>query len=335
MRMTVRAMIAFAAIFVAACMPTAPLTEKTSALPQRPLRVVARHDVMEVGPILVALESAGPQRLVFATGGVENLFKPVVAGNARDRRDFVDSTADIAANAETQGLRVSLANPEFRIILTVSEGLYRIVGRRSAGISTVADLRGKRIGINPRTSADYFLELMLNKAGVKREEVTTVSLRPREMAAGIREGRVDAISMWEPEAEQAMVDLGEDAVSFSDPMLYREVYNLNTTATALADPVRRKQIVDFVRQVIAGAKVAREDSARVIDLYAKSSGYPRDLVAASWPHHRFPAILVADLLDVLEEEEKWLAALDKRTPRARGELAKLIDTSVLKEALAK
>lgn len=335
MRKAARAIMAFAAISLAACAPTEPLTDEAAALPQRPLRIVARHDVMEVAPVLVALESAGPGRAVFSTGGVENLFKPVVQGNNRDRRDFVDSMADIAANAETQGLRVSLANPEFRIILTVSEGLYRIVGRRSAGISTVADLRGKRIGIYPRTSADYFLELMLKKAGVKREDVTTVQLNPRDMAAGIREGRVDAISMWEPEAEQAMNDLGNDAVSFSDPKLYREVYNLNTTATALADPVRRKQIVDFVRRVIDGARVAREDQGRVIDLYAKSSGYPRDLVAASWPHHRFPAVLVADLLDVLEAEEKWLATLDKRTPRSRAELAKLIDTSVVKEALAK
>ena len=40
-----------------------------------------------------------------------------------------------------------------------------------------------------------------------------------------------------------------------------------------------------------------------------------------------------DLLDVMAQEEQWMANLDKRAPRGRDELARLIDASVLKEAL--
>ena len=39
-----------------------------------------------------------------------------------------------------------------------------------------------------------------------------------------------------------------------------------------------------------------------------------------------------DLLDLITEEEKWVAAEQKRTPRTRAELAGFIDTSILKEA---
>jgi len=37
---------------------------------------------------------------------------------------------------------------------------------------------------------------------------------------------------------------------------------------------------------------------------------------------------------VLEVEEEWMAKASGRTPRGRAELERLIDTSVIKEALA-
>ena len=44
--------------------------------------------------------------------------------------------------------------------------------------------------------------------------------------------------------------------------------------------------------------------------------------------------LVPDLLDVLVEEDVWVAKEKGRPPRSREALARLIDASVLKEALA-
>ena len=39
------------------------------------------------------------------------------------------------------------------------------------------------------------------------------------------------------------------------------------------------------------------------------------------------------MLDVLEEEEVWVAKERDRTPRTREELAQLIDASLLEEAM--
>ena len=43
---------------------------------------------------------------------------------------------------------------------------------------------------------------------------------------------------------------------------------------------------------------------------------------------------IADMLDVLVEEDVWVATENGRKPRSRAELAKLIDDSVWKEANA-
>ncbi len=242
--------------------------------------------------------------------------------------------ADIATHAETQALRYSVAHPEIRIILTVTEGYYRIVARRSAGISRIADLKGKRIAAIPTTSSGYFLARMLTSEGLSVADVEVVRISPIEdMAKAIADRRVDAVAIWEPHAGNAARALGDDMVELSGAGLYRELFNLNSTATALADPAKRARIVGFVRAIIAATASLKADPRAAQALVAQTGDFTADEVDRSWQHLAFPAALPADLIDVLVEEEKWLAAQDRRTARGRDDLAKLIDPSILKDAL--
>ena len=299
---------------------------------ERPLlRIAARPDVLEAGPILHAAAAFGAGRVAMLPGGVPNLIEGAVPG-ALDR---FEGGADAAGQSETQLLRLSVANPELRIVLTVTEGLYRIVGRRSAGIARLTDLKGKRIGTFVRTSAAFFVDRMLHSVGLTEADATIVALRPSEMAAALRDRQVDAIAMWEPESERALAAIGADAISFSDPRAYRELYNLNTTAAVLDDPKRRAALVAFVQVLARSCRISAEHPDRVWPLVARQSGFDPALVAASWPHHRFPAALPRDLLDVLTAEETWIAAQEGRAPRPRAALDRLIDPSLLAEALAR
>lgn len=305
------------------------------AAPSSTLRVVGRPDVMEMGPVFYAAEVLLPNETAYRPGGVPNLFKSDAPGaDAIDQFDPFPGGADVAGQAETQALRISVEHPDLRILMTISEGIYRIVGRRSSGIATLADLKGKRIGVFEDTSAAYFLHRMLRSVDLRESDVVIHPMRPRDMPPAILSGAVDAISIWEPECERAFAALGDDAIEFKDAMIYRELFNLNTTAAALADPAKRASIVQFTRAVIAGARQSASDPATIWPLVARHSGYPVDLVAASWPHHRFPGALPDDLLDVLTEQEIWLAQQAGRAARSRAQLATLIDASVLAEALS-
>jgi hypothetical protein len=59
---------------------------------------------------------------------------------------------------------------------------------------------------------------------------------------------------------------------------------------------------------------------------------PQATIAAVWQHFRFPAALPCDFLDVLTEEEQWVAARQKRAPRDRAQLQTLVDDTMLPEA---
>lgn len=295
-----------------------------------PIAIHGNMQTFEIAPVLYAADEFYPDVATVKMGGIPNLVgEPIVPGFGED------GVADVATHAETQALRYSVRHPDLRIILNVSEGLYRIVARHSAGIESVADLKGKRVATIAQTSSGYFLHRMLAEEGLSFADIVAVPISPLSaMTQALRKGEVDAVVIWEPESENSAQVLGADLIEFHGDGVYRELFNLNTTAANLSDPVKRGKIVRFVRAVIDATAQINADPAKAKRLVAEAAGFSADDVADSWRHHRFNANFPPDLLDVLVLEEQWLAQRDNRRARGREELALLIDTSVYEEALA-
>jgi NitT/TauT family transport system substrate-binding protein len=284
------------------------------------LRVFGNTSTIELAPVLLAARELGGQATV-SNGGIPDLFD--------------EDAADLATNAETQALRQSVDHPDLRVIFTVAEGYYRIVARRSAGIGDVADLRGKRIATVPNTSSAYYLHKMLGTRRLTSDDVTMVPIVPLSLMPGaLADSEVDAVTIWEPEIERAAEAIGDDAIQFQDRAVYRELFNLHATAATLRDPVKRREIVAFVRALIRACERIAEHPEDVWPLVSASTGYDVKLIERVWHHEGYAGSLASDLLDVMAEEESYVARERKRSPRGRSELAVLIDESVLREALS-
>ena len=290
-----------------------------------PLRVASNPTVIEAGVLLRAVELWTAGRATTVDGGIANLWASTPEASAT-------GVADLAGNSETQMLYLSARNPGSRILLTLAEGRYRVVGRRSAGISGPDSLRGKRIATQVDASAGYFLRSVLDHAALAASDVTVVNLPPPRMTEALLAGSIDAMAIWEPEPQRAMELLGGDAVEFRPPGVYRELYSLYASDDALSNPNSRKQVVSFVRSMIAACHEAATDPDRTQALIAERTQYDVALVRACWSHISFPCALPDDLLDTLVAEERWCADQAKRAPRNREQLMQLIDPSILGEA---
>lgn len=314
---------------LAACTSHAE-THSAAGVRPGPIAVYGNTSTFEIAPVFLAARDYYPDEATVSMGGIPNLVgEPQIQGFGSE------GVADVATHAETQALRYSVRNPNLRIIMNVTQGLYRIVARRSAGIESVADLKGKRIATIPQTSSGYFLHMMLAREGLSYADIEAVPLTPlNEMTVALSEGRVDAVAIWEPMSENSARILGDDLIEFSGEGIYAEQFNLNTTAENLADPVKRAKIVAFVRAVIDAAAAIRDDPTQAKALVVERGGFTREEVEHAWKHHAFNADYPKNMLDILVEEEKWLAVQDNRPARSREVLAALIDTSVYEEALA-
>jgi NitT/TauT family transport system substrate-binding protein len=292
------------------------LAQPASA-PVPPLRVAVNMTTVESAPVFLAAQGAAGREMTLTGGGIPLL---------------VNRSADAATNSETQILLRSIESPDLRIVMTVAECEYRIVARRSAGIRRLVDLRGRKVGAPANTSAEYYFSKMLRTVKLDEPDVTVVPMAVADMAAAMKRGEVDAVSGWEPGAQDSIAALGSDAIVFQDPPVYRELFNLNTTAGVLSDPVKRRTLVDVVRGIVGASRDVRARPAHVRPLLSSRINVPEATIAAVWRHFRFPASVPRDTLDVLVDEEQWVAARQQRTPRSRAQLQGLIDDSVLREA---
>jgi sulfonate transport system substrate-binding protein len=295
-----------------------------------PLQVFGNLQTIELAPVLYAADEFSPIPVEVKMGGIANL-----VGEAGAQGFASPGVADLATNAETQLLRFSVRHPDLRIIFNVTEGLYRIVARRSAGITRIADLKGKRVATIEPTSAGYFLHRMLATEGLSFDDITAVPMTPLSaMTRALANREVDAVAIWEPEGVNSERVLGDDAIVFEGDGVYAELFNLNTTAGALADPVKRTRIVRFVRAIIDANADMKLNPDKAQQLSVEAGGFSLEDVKESWEHHAFNATPLPQTLDVLVLQEEWLAKRENRAPRTREQLATLVDTSVYQEALA-
>lgn len=300
------------------------------------LRIYGNLSLLEMAPVLLAAEELYAGKTVVRHGGVMNLW-----GQGSDLASLTScGQAHLAANSETQTLRGAFKHADLRVIFTVAECPYRIVARRSAGIATLADLRGKRVGTQLDSSAAHFLESMLCTVGLTSEDVVSVPFMAKtdaplaDMAEALRDGRLDAVALWEPTVQRAKIAIGADAIEFRDPAVYTEKFNLSTSQANLDDAQIRKRIVAFVKALIEAARRLKQEPKTGWRLVAGAADLDIDTVTAAWPYLDYPGTLATDLLDVFERQDVWIAKIEGREPRSRDALSKLIDDSVLREALA-
>ena len=97
------------------------------------------------------------------------------------------------AAAISQGVDIQV----FWILDNIHEA-EALVARKGSGVQSVADLKGKKIGV-PFVSTTHFHTLVaLQDAGVNPKDVKILNLRPPEILAAWERGDIDATFVWDP-----------------------------------------------------------------------------------------------------------------------------------------
>jgi sulfonate transport system substrate-binding protein len=76
--------------------------------------------------------------------------------------------------------------------------LEAIIVPKGSAITTVADLKGKKIAFNKGSNVQYFLVKLLEKYGLKYGDVQAIYLPPPDARAAFQKGSVDAWVIWDP-----------------------------------------------------------------------------------------------------------------------------------------
>lgn len=132
-------------------------------------------------------------------------------------------------------------------------------------LTSVADLRGRRVGVLPTLAYTAWLDLVLRHAGVDPAEVTVVPIAPPLQVSSLAEGNVDALFTGDPMATAAIASgVGErfgPAAPVPDAIGGAQVFGtfLVTEDVARARPIEVAALLAALDEAIA--EIERDPTA--------------------------------------------------------------------------
>ncbi|WP_395347103.1 aliphatic sulfonate ABC transporter substrate-binding protein [Variovorax sp. UC122_21] len=161
-------------------------------------------------------------------------------------------------------------------VISTSE---RLIAR--APISSIADLKGKRVAYPPGSTAHYALMAALKVNKVAPKDVTLVSLAPSEMVAAWRRGDIDAAYVWGPFTQSMEAAGGKEILSTRQ--LQKDGYFVFNTFVVRREFAARypDKVVGFLRALDQSADAYRQDKDAAIQLVAKHLNQEESQVRAT------------------------------------------------------
>jgi sulfonate transport system substrate-binding protein len=204
-----------------------------------------------------------------------------------------------AAGGEQVALVGARATPANAAALVVPKG---------SPITSVSQLRGKKIAVSQGSSADYHLLTVLNKAGLTTKDVTLDYLQPAEALAAFNSGHVDAWDIWSPYIEQVT---GQDnARILVNGNGYGAPYSFEVASrAALANPAKAAAIRDYLKILNQAYVWSASHTQTWAKLWGDATGLPASImVKASQDDVNKPTAITSG---VISAEQQLVTAFYK------------------------
>jgi taurine transport system substrate-binding protein len=185
----------------------------------------------------------------------------------------------LGSSPVARGLSAPLNIPyKVAFVLDVAGDNEALVVRNDAGVNTIADLRGKRIGTPFASTAHYSLLAALNQNGLSANDVQLVDLQPQAILAAWDRGDIDAAYSWLPTLDQ-LRKTGKDLIT-SRALARNGKPTLDLGAVSDEFANAHPEVVDIWRQQEARAlKLIHDDPAAAAKAIAAEIGLTPEEVA--------------------------------------------------------
>lgn len=141
-------------------------------------------------------------------------------------------------------------------------------------LTSVADLKGKTVGYVKNTTAHYFLEKMLEEAGLEWSDINAVALTTSDGLSAVLTGEVDALASYGNAIRTAKAKGCTTLRSAAD--ILSGDYYWYATPDAIADEATHAALVDWLSRYNEAAEWARQNPEDYASFYADLTGEDKD-----------------------------------------------------------
>ncbi|SMB80530.1 aliphatic sulfonate ABC transporter substrate-binding protein [Deinococcus hopiensis] len=157
-----------------------------------------------------------------------------------------------------------------------------IIIPKGSALKTVADLKGKRIGVFRGSSAHFFLYNALKQAGLGFKDVTIVPLAPPDARPAFESGTIDAWTIWDPYLTTALQGTGARVLRDHKGLGQGDSYYLSPSAV-LKDPEKKKALQILLAELERTSTWANANKNAVITQFSDELGIPKSVLEVTVP----------------------------------------------------
>jgi sulfonate transport system substrate-binding protein len=139
-----------------------------------------------------------------------------------------------------------------------------LIVRKDSPIKNLSDLRGKNIALNKGSNVHYLLVKLLERAGLKYEDIEPIYLAPADARAAFERGSVDAWVIWEPFLAAAQNQTGARILSDGQGLVSNHQFFLASRSYAQKQPEVVSIIMSELAAVDEWAKTHVGDAATAL-----------------------------------------------------------------------
>jgi sulfonate transport system substrate-binding protein len=249
--------------------------------------------------VLVIARQQGAVEKRFASEGVRVKWveftsgPPLLESISNGSLDFgaVGDSPPIFAQAANANIVYAAASP-------ISNGQGILVPQNSP-ITTISDLKGKRIGFTKGSSAHNVVILTLEKAGLTYADITPVYLTPPDAGPAFANGSIDAWAVWDP-----YFAIGETKQNARILINAHEVGKTNAFFIANRDFANKRpgQLSNIIAGLATAAEWAEGHRAEVAKSLHEITGVPLDIQTVAANRATFAIGPVTD--EVIETQQR-------------------------------
>ena len=251
----------------------------------------------ETGALVYVAEDQG----FFEENGLDVTIKGYASGKAAADA-LINGEADIATSAGFVFVSNSFDHTDLRVFGTVATAeVKELVARKDKGITTTADLMGKKIGVTKKSGGEFALGVFLIFNALSYQDVELVDLKGSQIVEAISNGDIDAAFTWDPYTYNIKKELGENVISwfggedFYFVLLTKEDWIKNNPAAAER----------FMKSVLEAEDYIKDNSEEAKEFVKNRFDYESDYIDYSWPKQEFAVILEQAMLITFEDQARW------------------------------
>ena len=251
----------------------------------------------EAGTLVYVAEDQG----FFEENGLDITIKSYASGKVCTDA-LINGEVDISTSAGFVFVSNSFDHTDLRVFGTVATAeVKELVARKDKGITTINDLKGKKIGVTRKSGAEFLLGVFLTLNALSYKDVELVDLKPFEIVKAMSNGDIDAAFTWDPYIYNIKKELGENVISwfggedFYFVLLTNEDWIKNNPAAAER----------FIKSLLKAENYIKDNSEKSKEFAKNRFNYDSDYIDYSWPKQEFVVILAQAMFITFEDQARW------------------------------